>query len=179
MGSVLPNKDTSSVPENGATEAKSWVPTQDFAAGIALLALGGFALYQGASLPAGSLNAVGPGLLPRGLAFGIVFMGVLIILLDFTRPGEHLGFVNLRPPIFIFSALMAFALTIKPLGLLGAVPITVGLAGFASAETQWREIAVLAAVLTVACIAVFGYLLTLSIPVGPSGSAAAFAALWK
>ncbi|MDQ8697372.1 tripartite tricarboxylate transporter TctB family protein [Hyphomicrobium sp. LHD-15] len=176
----MPNKDTSSVSDVGETEAKSWVPTQDFVAGIALLALGGFALYQSAGLPTGSLSAVGPGLLPRGLAFGIVFMGVLIILLDFTRPGERLGIVHLRPPVFIFAALMAFALTIKPLGLLGAVPIAVGLAGFASTETQWREIVVLAAALTVACIVVFGYLLTLSIPVGPSGwPVAAFAAFWK
>lgn len=177
----MPDKDIPSFSHEGASDgAKSWVPTRDFVAGVTLLALGGFALFQGANLPAGSLGAFGPGLLPRALAIGIVFMGALIIFLDFVSPGAHLETIHLRPPIFIFAALMAFALTIKPLGLLGAVPITVGLAGFASAETQWREIAALAAVLTVACIVVFGYLLTLSIPVGPSGwSASALAALWK
>lgn len=134
-----------------------------------MLALGGFALFQGASLPAGSLSAFGPGLLPRALGISIVLMGLLMIALDLANPGERLGVVYLRPPIFIFAALMAFALTIKPLGLVGAVPMTVGLAGFASSETKWREIAALAIWLTIACVVVFGYLLTLSIPIGPSG----------
>jgi putative tricarboxylic transport membrane protein len=176
----LPDQKSHLSPAVATQPAKSWVPTQDFVAGIVLLALGGFAIFESANLTAGTLSAFGPGLLPRTLAIGVVLMGALILLLDLFDPGERIEALSWRGPVFISASLFVFALTIKPLGLLGAIPLTIAFAGGASPETRWREIAVLAAGMTVACIVVFGYLLTLSIPVGPSWwPTHAFTTLWK
>lgn len=174
--------DTANRPfsDEASPPARSWVPTQDFAAGLALLALAAFGLFQSANLPVGTLSAFGPGLLPKALSVGILLLGALILVLDYIEPGERISAFNLRAPIFIAAALMAFAVMIKPLGLLGAVPVTIAIAGLASPETRWREIVILAVIMTVGSIVVFGILLTLSIPIGPAGwSASAFTAPWK
>jgi putative tricarboxylic transport membrane protein len=148
--------------------AKSWLSSQDFLAGVALLCIGGFALYQGANLTAGSLAQFGPGLLPRVLAIGVVLSGALILVIGIVRPGEQVSDFRLRGPIFISAALSVFALAIKPLGLIVAAPLTILIASLADPQTRWQEAALLAALITAASLLVFGYLLSLSIPSFPS-----------
>ena len=138
---------------------------QDLVAGASLLAVSLFALWAAAPLDAGRLSAPGPGLLPRVLAICVGISGLWLVGLSLLRPGESLGRWPLRGPLFISLAVAVFALTIRVPGLAVAGPATILVAGAASAETRWRELAVFSAAVTVGCILLFRTLLHLPIPI--------------
>jgi hypothetical protein len=156
-----------------AARWKSWLQSQDFLAAVALLAIGGFALYESAELTFGSLAKFGPGLLPRVLAGAVVVSGVFILIGSLLQDSDRIGEFRLRGPIFIGSALVVFAITIKPFGLIVAAPLVILVSAAADSQTRWHEAVALAALLTGASILVFGYLLTLSIPMFPSAQTVA------
>ena len=75
-------------------------------------------------------------------------------------------------------AILAFAVTIRPvsfgpvttpgLGLIVAGPLAVILGGYASPEARFRELLILALLLTAGCMLLFGDLLNLPIPIFPT-----------
>ena len=140
---------------------------QDAAAGLFLLVLGSVALWEGASLSAGSIGQIGPGMLPRALAVLNVLGGIGLFVGAFFIPGPRLERWRLRGPLFVLGAAVAFGLTIRPLGLVVAAPAAVVIAALASVESRWLETLVFAALMTAACVCLFKYLLGLPIPLAP------------
>ena len=138
---------------------------QDLVAGASLLAVAAFALWAAAALPSGRMSAPGPGLLPRVLALGLLASGALLVVLSFVRPGEPLGRWPLRGPFLIALSVVAFALTIRVPGLVVAGPLAMLVAGAASPETRWRELAIYSLAVTAVCVGLFRALLHLPIPV--------------
>ncbi len=138
---------------------------QDLVAGASLLAVSLFALWASAPLDTGRLSAPGPGLLPRVLAVMLAGIGVWLGVLSLVRPGEALGRWPLRGPVLISLSVVAFALTIRMPGLAVAGPAAILVAGAASPETRWRELAVFAVAVTLGCIGLFRSLLHLPIPI--------------
>ena len=61
--------------------------------------------------------------------------------------------------------MVAFALTIRSVGLALAGPLVMLLAGAASPDARWRELTVFAVVITLACVGLFRFALGLPIPV--------------
>ncbi len=140
---------------------------QDAAAGLFLIVLAGIALWGGSSLSSGSLGQMGPGMLPRGLAVLTGLGGIGLVAGSFFVPGAGLERWHLRGPLFVLGAAVVFGLTIRPLGLLVAVPAVVLISSLASREARWIEVLVFAAVMTVLCLVLFKVLLGLPIPVAP------------
>ncbi len=139
--------------------------SKDLLAGLTLVVIGGFALLASRELEAGTLRSVGPGALPRGLALLVLAGGVGFTIAALIRGGERLGRWPLRGAVFITLALVAFAVTIRSVGLSLAGPAVVMVSGAASSETRPVELAIFALVLTAACIALFRFALGLPIPV--------------
>lgn len=140
---------------------------QDAGAGLFLLSLAAFALWQGADLTPGTLNQMGPGMLPRALAVVTGLCGLALLVQSFRTGNAPLERWALRGPICILGAAVAFGLTIRPLGLAVAGPIAVIIGGLASGETRWVETIVFGAVMTAFCIGLFKMALGLPIPVAP------------
>lgn len=140
---------------------------QEAGAGLFLIALALFTLWQTSELTVGSLRSVGPGMLPWLLGWLCGLCGVVLLVLAFTKDGERLQRWSLRSPIFILGAAIVFGLTIRPLGLVVAGPLAVILGSFASRETRLVEAVIFAAVMTTFCLLLFKVLLTLPIPVAP------------
>ena len=138
---------------------------QDLVAGASLLAISLFSLWAAAPLDAGRMNAPGPGLLPRFLALLLGVSGLWLVGLSLLRPGESLGRWPLRGPLLIALSVVAFALTIRVPGLVVAGPAAMLVAGAASPETRWRELAVFSAAVTAVCTLLFRSLLHLPIPI--------------
>ena len=138
---------------------------QDLLAGASLLAVSLFTLWATSPLDTGRMGAPGPGLFPRVLALMLVGVGVWLVVLSLFRPGESLGRWRLRGPLLISLSVVAFALTIRTPGLAVAGPASMLVAGAASPETRWRELAVFAAAVTLGCIGLFRSLLHLPIPI--------------
>ena len=140
---------------------------QDAGAGLFLIAIGAVGFWQSLALAAGTLNQIGPGMLPRALAAGVVLCGLALVAEAWLNEGERLERWSIRGPVFILGAVVLFALTVRPLGLVVAGPLAIAVSGFASRETHWFETIVFGLVMTAFCIGLFKFALGLPIPVWP------------
>lgn len=139
--------------------------TRELLAGSCLVALSAFALWSSRHLYPGTLRAMGPGMLPRYVAAGIGLAGLVIAALALLKDGPALDRWPLRGPIVITLAVVAFALTIRTVGLALAGPLVVIIGGSASAETRPRELVIFGVLMTALCVGLFRYVLSLPIPV--------------
>jgi hypothetical protein len=162
---------------------------QSLAGGLLLIALAVLALWLTHDLDQGTLNAMGPAMLPRWLAIGVGLAGLALLATAFAKDGDALERWSLRGPIFVIGAILAFAITIRGyafgslvipgLGLLVAGPLAIILGGFATPEARLRDLVILALSLTPFCMVLFGDLLNLPIPVFPQALTGLFPADWS
>ncbi|HLM41118.1 MAG TPA: tripartite tricarboxylate transporter TctB family protein [Microvirga sp.] len=162
---------------------------QSLIGGFLLIALGALALYLTRDLDQGTLNAMGPAMLPRWLAVAVGLSGLALVAFAFAKQGDALERWSLRGPVFVIGAILAFAVTIRPfsfaglatpgLGLLVAGPLAIILGGYATPEARLRDLIILALSLTPFCMVLFGDLLNLPIPVFPQALTGLFPADWS
>jgi hypothetical protein len=138
---------------------------QRFFAGLILIAICCFVLWAVAGLNQGTLTAMGPAMFPRALAVLLGIGGVILVALSFWLDGEPLQQWSFRGPVLVTVGILLFALTIRPFGLAVASMLALMVSGFATPEARLREVTVFSALLTLACVVLFRYLLAMSIPV--------------
>lgn len=121
-------------------------------AGIAGLVLGPQALFFG--------------LHPAAFVFCVLYVVAMVWLaVASVRAPTWLDHSGLRGPVFVIGGLLAFALTVKSVGLMLAGPLLAIISGAASNETKLKELVIFAIVITALCIALFKYALKLPMPV--------------
>jgi hypothetical protein len=158
--------------------------SQDVWGGLTLLVIAGVALWALRDLDGGTLSALGPGGLPRGVAVFIGLTGLVILGSGLAKSGGAVTRLGLRGVFVVLPAIFLFAVTIRPfsfgafttpgLGLICAGPLAIFIAGHATPEARSGDLAVLACVLTAFCVILFGDLLGLPIPMFPTSFAAYF-----
>lgn len=140
---------------------------QDFVGGLVIIAVAIFAFWQGSDLPIGSLEGMGPGMLPRGLAVALGLLGALLAVNAAFEHGPAMDRWSLRGPVLVLGAMLAFGIAVRPLGLVVAGPLAIIVGAFASDEVRWGETLVFGALMTVFCIGLFKLALGLPIPLAP------------
>lgn len=136
-------------------------------AGLMFIAFGGLALFLGRFYPMGSALDMGPGYIPRVVAFSLIGMGAIgVVRAVLARDWRWWGF-PLWPMLWVSAAIIAFALLIGRAGLFIAVVVAVLLSALAAPTIRWREAPVVALVLAIFCTLLFGYALRLPLPVWP------------
>lgn len=145
--------------------------------GVALCLIAIVALWAMSDLSAGTLRAIGPAAMPRAIAMGMGVLGVLLCISGIQGRDDGIEALPVRGTVVILVAIILFAITIRPvalgplttpgLGLIGAGPIAILVAGLAQRERNWLDLSILAAALTAFCMLLFGYLLNLPIPAFP------------
>jgi putative tricarboxylic transport membrane protein len=140
---------------------------QDFVAGLAVIAVALFAFWQAAELPIGTLGGMGPGMLPKSLAVLFGLLGALLVLDSFLETSLPLEPWSIRGPVLVAVAIVAFGLTVRPLGLVVAGPVAIVIAAFASNEVRWVETIVVGVLMTALCVGLFKFALGLPIPLAP------------
>lgn len=140
---------------------------QDAGAGLFLMALAMFAVWQSSDLTIGTMRQLGPGMLPRTLAYATGLCGLVIFINAFLRDGAGLERWSLRGPLFVLGAVIVFGLTVRPFGLAVAGPLVIIIGGFASHETRLVESLIFSIIITAFCLVLFKYILSLPIPVAP------------
>lgn len=138
---------------------------REFAAGLTLLGIALFVFIVGSRLDMGELRAVGPGFMPRVVAVMIAAFGVGIAISGVVSDGHALERWRWRGPVFVCIAILAFAATIRTVGLALAGPLVVIIGGYASHEAKFRDLVIFAVVITLACIGLFRFALGLAIPI--------------
>ncbi len=162
---------------------------QSLAGGLLLIALAALALWLTRDLDQGTLNAMGPAMLPRWLAIGVGLSGLALVAFSFIRGGDALERWSLRGPFFVIVGILSFALTIRSfsfagittpgLGMVVAGPLAIIIGGLATPEARLRDLVILALSLTPFCMVLFGDLLNLPIPVFPQALTGLFPADWS
>lgn len=142
---------------------------KDVAAGMLFVAIGLF--FAGESLlhlRIGRALAMGPGYFPLVLGSVLVAFGAVIALRAIGKPSEAFGPVSWRGVILVAGSIFFFALTVRGLGMAGALFGATIMAARSSGLLGWRGSIVLAAVMTAFSVVVFIHLLGLPYPViGP------------
>jgi hypothetical protein len=143
----------------------------DLLGGLVLTLIGAFVVMATWQLDAGTPAEIGPGGPPRVFAVILAGLGLVQIattLLKSSATDKHLalGFAT-RQLLAVLGAVVAFGLLVQPLGILGAAPILLVLAGLASQETKWREYVPYVIGLPIFCAVLFRVTLGLPIPLAP------------
>jgi hypothetical protein len=153
-------------------------PGQSLVGGLVLVAFALFALWTMRDLDSGSLRQIGSGGLPRAVAILLGLLGAGIAVYGLRTEVSRFQHLEPRPVVMVLLAIFVFAATIRPLalgpvttpglGLVGAGPLTVLVAGFAERERDWLDLSILATGLTAFCMLLFGDALGLPIPAMPT-----------
>jgi hypothetical protein len=136
------------------------------------LLAGGTFIALGVAFAAGSLAydigtpvRMGPGYVPLVLGLVLAGLGVLVIVKGFIAgEGEPIGEVDWRAVILITAALLFFGLTVRGLGVVGALFGASLLAAMARSQTSVREAIVIAVGLTALSVVIFIVALQLRLP---------------
>jgi hypothetical protein len=108
---------------------------------------------------------MGPGYVPLVLGGLLTGLGLLVITKGFVAgEGDPIGNVDWRALILITAALLFFALTVRGLGVIGALFGASLLAALARRETPPREALVIATGLTALSVVIFIVALQLRLP---------------
>jgi hypothetical protein len=131
--------------------------SQDAVSGLMFLTVAIFVCVSTLlQLDVGSLAQMGPGFFP--LALGIILAAIGVMVLLGAEPDESRQLpVNWRAVILIGGAPVAFGLTVRTLGLVPALLISVGMATLASARIRPLNAALIILGVTVFCIGVFKF----------------------
>jgi len=109
----------------GPAPVKSIMPKwvrgpQDFIGGIALMAVALFALWASSDLQGMRGFSFGAGTAPRMFGFLLLGLGAAIALVGVLTEGQHLAKYHWRGPLFVSLAILSFAFTIRPMGMIFA-----------------------------------------------------------
>ena len=140
---------------------------QDVYGGMALILLSLIAFVASNDLPGMRGFAFGPGTAPRLFAFTLAVLSLGVVVGGLLISGPEVSGYKIRGVVFIIGAILAFAATIRPLGLVIASFATMVICSAAAEDVKWRETVIVAACVTAFCAILFPYGLNLPFQLWP------------
>jgi putative tricarboxylic transport membrane protein len=140
---------------------------QDFYGGMSLILLSLTAFVASNELPGTRGFAFGPGTAPRLFALTLLVLALGVTVGGLMVRGPKVTPYNLRGIVFIIGAILAFAASIRPLGLVIAAFSSIVIASAAAPDVRWRETVIWGAILTLFCTLLFPYGLNLPFQLWP------------
>jgi hypothetical protein len=142
---------------------------RDMACGTLFIAIGlFFALNAWWGLRIGRAFEMGPGYFPILLGSLLAGLGAFITIGSLGKPSEAFGFGAWRGTVMVCLAVVFFAVTARPLGMLPSLLVSTFIAAYATKEATFRSAIILSLVLSAFNIGLFVYALRLPYPViGP------------
>lgn len=136
-------------------------------AGLFLLVSAAFGYYAAYPLEAGSMSGVGSGLMPKSVAIGLGAFGIYLTASGLVGEHERIEGFSFRGIIFVLGGILAFAATVRPLGLLVAGPLAMLISSIGDPDTRPLEILIFTTCMTLGCYLLFKVILHLPMPVLP------------
>jgi putative tricarboxylic transport membrane protein len=140
---------------------------QDVYGGMALILIALTAFVASNDLPGMRGFAFGPGTAPRLFAFTLAILSLGVVVGGLLTAGPDVSGYKLRGVIFIIGAILAFAATIRPLGLIIASFSCMVICAAAAEDVKWRETLIVAVAVTAFCAILFPYGLNLPFQLWP------------
>jgi lysylphosphatidylglycerol synthetase-like protein (DUF2156 family) len=140
---------------------------QDFWAGAMFIAFGIAAIAIARGYKLGSLEAMGPGYVPIAVGVLLVVFGLAMAARSLARGSERVGELAWFAAALVLIGILVFAFFVRSVGLALTAIVLALLCRVAGRYFGLRENALLAVVLAVLVVAIFGYGLKLSLPLWP------------
>ena len=140
---------------------------RDFWGGIALMLLALFALWASSDLQGMHGFSFGAGTAPRMFGVLLLALGAAIAVVGLVTDGPALAHYAWRGPLFVSLAILSFAITIRPLGLLVSAFASFIVSALGTPETKWKETIIVGICLTIGCSLLFPYALGLPLQLFP------------
>jgi hypothetical protein len=153
--------------QSAGQDERSTFLNREVLAGVFLLASAAFGYYAAYPLDAGSMSGVGSGLMPKTVALSLGAFGVYLVASGLVGNHERIQGFSWRGIIFVLGAILSFAATVRPLGLLVAGPLAMLLSSLADPDTRPLEIVIFTTCTTLGCYLLFKVILHLPMPVLP------------
>lgn len=140
---------------------------QDFWGGVALVALALFAFWASSDLPGMRGFQFGPGTAPRLFTGLLLALGLGIVLTGLFIDGPGLQGYHWRGPFFVSLAILSFAVTIRPLGLVISAFASFMISALGSTDQRWVQTLIVGVAITAFCSFLFPYALGLPFQLWP------------
>jgi len=141
---------------------------KDFWTGLIYIFFGSSAIIIARDYGMGTATKMGPSYFPTVLSSLLIFIGIISLVRSFLKTGTPLGKFAFKGLALVIASTVLFGLFVRGAGLVIALPLLVIVSAFASREFRWVPSLLMAAGLTLFCIAVF--LKGLGIPLPILGS---------
>ena len=143
---------------------------QDFWSGVMFIVIGlGFA-WKATSYSMGTAARLGPGYFPHWLGIIMAILGAVIVLTAIRPKAVETSIDKLDFKILgiIIGAIVVFALSLRPIGLVISLFLLVAISSFASHEHSWKVTVANATFLVLLCWLSFVKGLKLVFPIWPA-----------
>ncbi len=140
---------------------------QDYYGGVVLIAVALFALWASSDLQGMHGFSFGAGTAPRMFAVILLALGGAVSLMGLVQDGAMMQRYAWRGPLFVMLAIVAFAVAIRPLGLVVSGLASFLISALGTHETRWVETLIVGLCLTIGCALLFPYVLGLPMPLFP------------
>lgn len=136
----------------------------DLEAGLFFMVFGSLTAALSLQYPLGTIASMGPGMFPFLLGCILAAVGLLILIKGLAGKGEEARSLPLAPALLITASILVFAVLVKPVGLIAAIPAQVLVGLWASEHFTWTRAAGLSIGLLTFCYLVFVYFLGVPVP---------------
>ncbi len=148
-----------------------FLKNKDLLAGLMFVAIG-LVFFVGAyNYQMGTAARMGPGYFPRILGAIMFGLGALIAFVGLKNQAQWAKTAGIgwtwTPVILVTIAVLLFGVALPKLGMITAIIILMGLAGYAAHDKVYRELAIIAFIMCVFCAGVFIYGLKLQMKLFP------------
>ena len=140
---------------------------QDYFGGIVLMSIALFALWASSDLQGMHGFSFGAGTAPRMFGVLLLALGAGVAVMGLLTDGPALAIYAWRGPLFVSLAIVSFAITIRPLGLVISAFASFMISALGTPETRWKETIIVGICLTIGCSLLFPYALGLPLQLFP------------
>jgi hypothetical protein len=140
---------------------------RDFLAGLLFMLLGGMAVVLARDFPMGTTMRMGPGYFPTAIGIILFLFGAYILYRGLRSAVKVRGTWGWRPLALITLSIVLFGFLLERLGLIPASLVMFFVAAAAGREFRFKEVLILAAVMTAFSATLFLYGLKLPYPLLP------------
>ncbi|MBE0402475.1 Tricarboxylate transport protein TctB [Halomonas citrativorans] len=138
----------------------------DIITGMALAAFGLIiAAYATTHYNLGSLQRMGPGMVPMGIGSIIALLGIMLSIGGASRPHFPMPSIEWRPLAAILSGILVFSLAVPRVGLVPAIFLLTLITSLADKQLRIKTVLALIAFLILVAILIFRLALGMNIPI--------------
>ena len=137
---------------------------KDFLAGLLFILLGGLAVFFARDYPMGWVERMGPAYFPTLLGGILLLFGLYVMIRGILSGAKVEGAWGWRPLALITLSIVVFGFTLEKLGLVPSIVLMFFAAALGGREFRFKEVFLLAIVMSAFAAGVFVYGLKLPYP---------------